>query len=312
MKASVNGHDCYAQVLVLDDTVAAGTVSVLVTDELSGRPVSGVTILASDAATGAAIGSTAMTSATGFANLAIAGSPTSVNVSAFHADFGYLTIANYPMTGSRFLSMPLRRNQVDKYGGYKGTLTNVPASPNVHAGIAAMSLPGSITDLKITQLLGPSQSTDIKIGTAIDTTADVPAGVYLGFADQQIKTDISGQGLAGVCVNSSGAPDEANITAGTCGTRTAWALVGDVPLGDLPIDGLHRRPHQHQLRRAALAHHPHLQEVQLVDGPRRAVHAQDDAEDERQLRLQRHLRLHQPEPRLLADAAGLQLRRPGA
>ncbi|MFT3836029.1 MAG: hypothetical protein QM723_03400 [Myxococcaceae bacterium] len=235
VKASVNGHDCFASVLVVDNTVAAATVSVLVTDELSGRPVTGASIVLSDATTGIAVGAPVMTDPKGYANVAIVGALTSVNVTAFSEDFSYLTIANYPVTGSRFLSMPLRRNPVDYYGGYKGTFNNVPMTPNVHAGIAAMSLPGSITDLNISQLLGPSQMTHIQIGTAVNTDANVPAGVFLGFTDQMIKNNVSGQGLAGTCVDSSGNPDEAKITTGTCGTRAAWGLVGDVPLGDLPI-----------------------------------------------------------------------------
>ena len=48
--------------------------------------------------------------------------------------------------------------------------------------------------------------------------APLPAGVYLGFTDTQIKSAISAQGLAGVCTQATGADYEARIAAGTCGT----------------------------------------------------------------------------------------------
>ena len=239
VKASIGGQDCFAKVQILANTApAAGTINVVVTDELTGRPIPGASVLASDPVTGAAIGAVVgPTPATGMVNVpAIAG--TTVTVTVFHADYNYLTVANYDMTGSRFLSFVLRRNQVDKYGGYKGTFKNVPATSNVHAGIAGASIAGSITDLSFAQLLGPTVPTRVKIGTAIDQmNVPLPAGIYLGFTEV-IKGDVSAQGLAGVCVNSAGAPDEASIAAGTCGTRTAWALAGDVPLGDLPIDAV--------------------------------------------------------------------------
>jgi hypothetical protein len=154
-------------------------------------------------------------------------------VSVFHAEYSYLTVANYSGS-SKFLSMVIRRNLTDKYGGYKGGFgSTVPATSNVHAAVAGMSIPGSITNLSLTQLLGPSVPTDIKIGSAINQQGvPIPAGVFLGFGDQQIKNTFAAQGLAGTC------DDEDKVKDGKCGTRTAWALAGDVPLGDLPIDAV--------------------------------------------------------------------------
>jgi hypothetical protein len=239
VKASVGGKDCFGKVLVLSNAApAANTVNVVVTDELSGRPIAGADVLATRVADGTAIGAAVVTDAKGFANVNV-GALATVTVSVFHADHNYLTVVNYDMTGSRFLSFVLRRNQVDKYGGYKGTFSNVPATPNVHAGLAGASLAGSITDLSINQLLGPSIKTRVKIGTAIDQmNVPLPAGVFLGFTAEHIKDTVSAQGLAGVCANADGTPNEAAINAGTCGTRSAWALAGDVPLGDLPIDAV--------------------------------------------------------------------------
>ncbi len=230
--ATIGSKSCTARTVTLDGTVGANEIAVVVTDELTGRGINGATVLASDA-TGAPIGATATTNASGYAKLTgIAGAE--VSVSVFSANYNYLTIANYDTTGSKFLSFVLRRHQNDKYGGQKGTFKNVPMTSNVHAAISGMSIAGSITDLSLTQLLGNTVPTRVKIGNAIDQmNVPLPAGVYLGFSDQQIKTQVAAQGLAGVCTAAKGG--ETAITNGTCGTRTGWALAGDVPLGDLPI-----------------------------------------------------------------------------
>jgi hypothetical protein len=229
VKAAFGSTSCTAQTLVVPATAPAATVLAVVTDELTGRPISGATVIVSDG-TGAVLG-TGTTLAAGSYAVAGVAAGGNVSVSVFHTDYNYLTIANYPMSGSRVLSMPLRRNQTDKFGGYKGTFNNVPQTSNIHAGIASMSLAGSITDLSLAQLLGPSEPTDIVIGSAINQMdVPIPAGVYLGFTDSLIKGNVSALGLAGTCSDAS------KVTAGTCGTRSAWALAGDVPLGDLPID----------------------------------------------------------------------------
>lgn len=231
--ATIGSKSCTARTVTLDGTVGANEIAVVVTDELTGRGISGATVLASDA-TGAPIGATATTNASGYVKLTgIAGAE--ISVSVFSANYNYLTIANYDTTGSKFLSFVLRRHQNDKYGGQKGTFKNVPTTSNVHAAISGMSIAGSVTDLSLTQLLGNTVPTRVKIGNAIDQMdVPLPAGVYLGFSDQQIKTQVAAQGLAGVCSAAKGG--ETAIANGTCGTRTGWALAGDVPLGDLPID----------------------------------------------------------------------------
>ncbi|MDP1824529.1 MAG: carboxypeptidase-like regulatory domain-containing protein [Archangium sp.] len=238
VQASFGTVNCQAKAIVLANP-AAGEVAVSVIDELSGRPVPGAKVMLSSTA-GAIIqqgaNDTVDTDAQGYAVLS--GIPAAYSVSVFHPEFSYVTVANYAGT-SRFLSFAIRRNSLDKYGGYKGGFTNVPMSSNVHAALAGMSLAGSITNLNLTALLGPSVPTDIKIGSAINEMGvGIPAGAYLGFGDQKIKDDIAGQGLNGTCLDGAGQPDEARIAAGTCGTRTAWALAGDVPLGDLPIDAV--------------------------------------------------------------------------
>lgn len=230
VKATIGTVTCAARVLVVSPTVAAGSLTAVVTDELSHRPIAGARIVVSNPDTGASL-ITGETTASGVATVVVPGTPTRVTVTAFHADYSYLTIAGYDFTGSRLLSFVVRRNQVDKYGGYKGTFTNPPASANVRAGLAGMSLAGGITDLNISQLLGPTKPTRIQV-SSIDTTVPLPAGVYLALGDSKFKEEIAGQGLAGSCA------DDAKSAAGTCGVRSAWGLAADVPLTALPLDAL--------------------------------------------------------------------------
>ncbi len=238
VKVTAGGATCFAQVSTLQSNVPAGQIRVTAVNELTGRPVDGATVLVSEAATGAAL-ATGTTNGNGTVNVIAAGE---VTVSVFHGDYTYVSVVKYSTaTGSRDLFFSLRRNQVDQYGGYKGTFDNVPKTPNVHAAIAAMSIPGSAIDISVTQLLGHTVPTDITIGSAINEQGvPLPAGAYLGFTDQQIKTEVSAQGLAGVCTSAlSGVTDvEAAIRAGRCGTRSAWGFSGDVPLGDLPISAV--------------------------------------------------------------------------
>ncbi len=231
VEAKIGGISCKSKARILP-ALTSGWRAV-VTDELSGRAITGGKLVVSDPATGDTVSTVDITD--GVATFTSTASP--VTVTAFHADYGYLTIANYVPSGpdARDLSFVLRRNQNDTYGGYKGTFTGVPQSPNVHAAIAGMSLPGSVTDLSLEQLLGATVPTDVKIGTVVDMKAvPLPAGVFLGFTDTQIKTQVAGQGLAGVC--TTGDNVETRISNGLCGTRTAWGLSGDVPISELPLD----------------------------------------------------------------------------
>jgi hypothetical protein len=225
------GVSCSATVTVLP-AVTSG-LRATVTDELTGRPVTGTKVVLSDSA-----GATLDTQTVGVDGTASFGSASgTVTVTAFNAGYNYLTIANYDMAAagaSKDLSLVIRRNQTDKYGGYKGTFKNVPATPNIKLGIASASLAGSVTDLSLTQLLGPTEPTDVKIGTILDQKdVPLPAGVFLAYDVNSIKPNVSAQGLAGVCTKADGTADEDAIATGSCGTRSAWAVAGDVPLSEL-------------------------------------------------------------------------------
>ena len=242
IKATVGSASCFARVRVLSSAPpAADAISVLVTDELTGRPIPFASVLVSVPSTGAAIGSAADTSPMGLVTVPGLGGNPAVTVTVFHADYNYLTVANYDLAGARFLSLPLRRNPSDKFGGYQGTVKNIPVSSNLHLGLTGASLPGLVTDLSLTDLsfaslLGRNVPSRFKIGTAIDSIEQLPTGLFVGFAGQTIKPNVSTLGLAGVCLDATGAADETAITAGTCGLRSAWAFTGDLPLGDVPID----------------------------------------------------------------------------
>ncbi len=242
VQATVGSSSCFARVRVLPAAApASDALIVLATDELTGRPIPSASVLVSVPLTGAPIGSEASTSPMGLATVTGLGGRQSVTVSVFHADYNYLTVANYALAGSRVLSVPLRRNRSDKFGGYRGTVKNVPLTSSLHLGLTGTSLAGLITDLSLTDLsfsslVGRNIPTRFKVGTLVDTVVPLPAGLFLGFSDQSIKSNVSSLGLAGVCLDAAGGADEAAIASGACGLRSAWAFTGDLPGGDVPLD----------------------------------------------------------------------------
>ena len=246
VEASVGSATCRAKALVLPSAPSgAAQVDVVVVDELSGRPLEGLDVLLSredGSIIGQDGGVTMKTDGRGLATLALPPGLSRYSVTAFGPDHAYVTIANYGPSldgGSpRYLSIVTRRNQTDQYGGAKGVYTDAPQSGNAHLGMAGLSLGGSLNSLSLGQLLGPSVKRDISVGNLSQTGVAIPSGVSLTIGDSKVKEGYSAQGLAGVCTDDSGAPDEAAIAAGACGTRTAWSFVGDVPLNLLPIDTL--------------------------------------------------------------------------
>lgn len=233
---------CVAKVVTLDPNVPAGQIRVTVVNELTGRPVTGGHVQVAQASNGNEVDVQPM-NASGSTLLDLPnGADKTVTVTAYHAGYTYMSVAAYDATtGSRDLLIAMRRNQVDKYGGYKGTFEEVPSSANVLAGIASMSIPGAVTDLSVSTLLGYTVPTDVKIGTINQEDVPLPAGVYLKFAQETpIKGDIAALGVAGVCnAGTPGVTDvEQAIANGECGTRSAWALSGDVSLSELPIDAV--------------------------------------------------------------------------
>jgi hypothetical protein len=232
VQAVVGAATCVARAVVLPAAVPPSQVWAVVTDELSGRPVTGIQVALSDDDGG--VLATATTDARGLASLAPAALPPLYSVTAFGPDHDYLTVAGY-RGAARALALVTRRNAVDAYGGFAGAYSQVPTSlSDAHFGLAGASLPGSITSFSLAQLLGPSVPTDVVISGVIDQRGvPIPAGLSLGFGVPPIKPGYAALGLAGTCLDDAGAPDEGRISAGSCGTRAAWSLNGDIPVTTL-------------------------------------------------------------------------------
>ncbi|MBN1207935.1 MAG: carboxypeptidase regulatory-like domain-containing protein [Myxococcaceae bacterium] len=231
VEVRVGTATCRARVTVLPPEVEAGWVRVVVTDELTGRPLQGALVVAANAE-GGIIGAGA-TEAGGVALVQASGV---VSLTAFHADYGYLTLAHYDTAaGSRDLTLPLRRNPLELYGGARGTFGNLPATPNLHVGFAGLSTPGLGLELAPEQLMGPSNEVSLDLGGVARELA-LPLGMYMALPSNPVQAEYSAPGVAGVCdarLEGITGAEEA-IRAGTCGTRTAWALAGDVPPAELP------------------------------------------------------------------------------
>ncbi|WP_224369971.1 dickkopf-related protein [Hyalangium versicolor] len=222
---------CRAQVTVLAPDVAAGHVRVVVTDALSGRPLRGARVVISDAE-GSITGS-ADTDAQGAASVP---AQAVVDITVFHEEYGYLTLARYnTATGSRDLVLPLLRNPLERYGGAKGTFRNLPATTNLHLGFAGLSTPGFALELAREQLMGPSTATSLNLG-GTQRELVLPASAYMALPSNPVQAEYSAPGVAGVCDASlAGVSNvETAIREGSCGTRTAWAFSGDVPLTEIP------------------------------------------------------------------------------
>jgi len=230
VEARVGPVTCRARVRVLG-AVPAGKVRAVVTDEQTGRPVADAVVVKADAE-GTTTGS-ARTDASGVALVdALAGEG---SVTVFHEDYGYLTVAHEGAAGPVDLALPVRRNPTDRYGGYLGSFRNVPTGQELHLGVAGLSAPDAVTDLSAVLLVGPSRTVDFTFnGQTREVT--LPAGAYAVLGNQVLQTEVSARGLAGVCdARLAGVTDaEAEMALGACGTRTAWALAGDIPLNELP------------------------------------------------------------------------------
>lgn len=224
--ASIGSASCEAEI-VAHPQVAAGSVRVVVIDELTGLPLEGALV---QIETGAAplSASTDAGGAATFDAAAVPGAPRTI--SALHDDFGWVTVAG---TSADDLLLPLRRLVAsDRAGGYQGTFGphEIFHPDNVQAGVAGTSIPGNLIDLSPATLVGPSRVTRVVIGDERDVK--IPSGVVLGLGNTWFKEAYQAIGTPGVCA------DRAASAAGTCGMRTAWGLAGGVPLLDLPIDEL--------------------------------------------------------------------------
>ncbi|QSQ25744.1 carboxypeptidase regulatory-like domain-containing protein [Pyxidicoccus parkwayensis] len=237
VEARVGSATCRARVTVLPADVPVGGVRVLVVDELTGRPVPLATVAASSL-----LGSVTASTVTGPQGAAWVAAVGEVGLSVFHPDYGYLTLARHDATAARDVRVALRRNPLDRAGGVAGTFnrgTEPEASAqSLRLGVAGLSVPGLPAELSPEALLGPEREVEVSIGTS-RRRLKLPSGAGVWLAGSSAMS-VRAPGVAGVCDES---PDgelepEAAVRAGACGTRAAWALQGELPLRELPLNAL--------------------------------------------------------------------------
>ncbi|HYI02337.1 carboxypeptidase-like regulatory domain-containing protein [Hyalangium sp.] len=238
VEALVGSTACQAQVTVLPAGVPPGQVRVLVTDELTGRPLPRALVVASDA-----LGNTTATSETDSHGAAWVPATGEVGLSVFHEDYGYLTLAHYDTErGTRDVLLPVRRNPLDLYGGARGTFSNVPASKNVLVGVSGLSAPAMGFNLAERQFVGPSVPVSVDI-LGKPLTLNLPSNSYVSLSSEVLRPEYATPGVAGICdteLAGNPIPEDA-IRAGVCGTRTSWAITGELPLSELNFNGIDPR-----------------------------------------------------------------------
>nr|WP_253910673.1 carboxypeptidase-like regulatory domain-containing protein [Pyxidicoccus fallax] len=238
VEALVGNVSCRARVLVLPATVPAGGVRVLVVDELTGRPVPLATVAVSND-----VGALTASGVTGPEGAAWVPATGEVGLSVFHPGYGYLTLARHDATASRDVRLAVRRNPLDRFGGVRGTFVGpdvppVVPTPALRMGLAGLSVPGLPSDVSPEALLGPEREVEVGLGNS-RRPLSLPAGASLWGAGT-LPPEVSVPGVAGLCDASlDGVPDaEAAVRAGACGIRAAWALQGELPLSELPLNAL--------------------------------------------------------------------------
>ncbi|MBN8467922.1 carboxypeptidase regulatory-like domain-containing protein [Corallococcus exiguus] len=233
VEARLGNVTCRARVTVLPPHTASGQVRVVVTDALTGYPVEGASVVVADALGGATARES--TDALGVAVLVARSDST---VSVFHPDFGYLTVANYDMTGTRDLRLPLRRNPADRVGGVRARFTHlapVGVGGALSLGMAGLSVPGLLSESASAQVQGPDRDVDLTL-RGVTRQFQMPASVWVNGLGVLPPESVEVPGISGVCDTAlaDGTDPETATRSGTCGTRTAWALTAQVPSGELP------------------------------------------------------------------------------
>ncbi|WP_426752435.1 carboxypeptidase regulatory-like domain-containing protein [Myxococcus sp. Y35] len=230
----VGRASCQARVTVLPPEVPPGGVRVVVVDALTGRPVPLALVAVSDddgELTGALV-----TNAEGATWVPASGE---VGLTAYHPDYGYLTLARHDASRFRDVRLALRRNPLDRFGGVQGTFPAVDqtftTSTSLRMGLTGLSVPGLPSELSSESLLGPEREVALPIGQG-PSSVSLPSGSALWLTGSAAP-EVAAPGIAGVCDSSlPGVGDvEQAIRSGACGTRTAWALTGAVPLKELPL-----------------------------------------------------------------------------
>ncbi|MDC0707795.1 carboxypeptidase regulatory-like domain-containing protein [Stigmatella sp. ncwal1] len=224
---------CEAHLTILEATVAAQRVRVGVTDELTGRPIPEVWVGVSDE-TGL-ITASGRTDEEGVALVSASGV---VSFTAFHEAYGYLTLANHDVgAGTAEVMLPLRRNPGEVHGGIRGLFQNRPTGQNLHLGFTGLSLPGMGMDAAREQRLGASREVKFELGGQARELL-LPTNFSLTTPSTQGEAEYTAPGMEGDCAEDPVAASRADKapSSSRCGTRTAWALSGDMPTAGLPPD----------------------------------------------------------------------------
>ncbi|ATB38795.1 hypothetical protein CYFUS_004230 [Cystobacter fuscus] len=225
VRAEVGGAVCTARVRVLE-APEPGRMRVVVTDEQTGRPIAGARVVVADAV-GAVVGQ-ALTDEGGVA--LPPGGVEAGSVSVFHEGFDYLTVAHAGETGPMDLSLPLRRNPIERIGGFEGTV-QVLSEHLTMVGVVGLSSPDEGPSAAASSLLAPERQVDF-ISASQQRLATLPAGAFAVLAGSNLRElEVQGRGSAGVC------DEEPRTREGTCGVRTAWGLGGELPLNALQLGG---------------------------------------------------------------------------
>jgi hypothetical protein len=230
VEARVGNTTCRALVRVLPMNVPQGEVRVVVTDELTGRPLRGALVTASNKE-----GNITGSSETANDGTALVPATGEVSLTVFHEAYNYLTLAHYDTErGSRDVWLPLRRNPLDLHGGSRGTFVNVPKSEKILLGISGLSLPAMGLNVYDRQYAGLPVPVTVPI-LGKEYTLDLSSNAYISLPSQVLKAEYSAPGVAGVCdadFTGNLDPEEA-IRSSTCGTRTGWAIAGELPLNNI-------------------------------------------------------------------------------
>ncbi len=233
----VGKASCQARVTVLTPEVPRGGVRVLVVDALTGRPVPLALVVASDD-DGEPVGGM-VTNAEGAAWVSASGE---VGLTAYHPDYGYLTLARHDASRFRDVRLALRRNPLDRFGGVRGLFPAMDetflAATSLRVGLTGLSMPGLPSELASESFLGPEREVSLSVGAG-QAHMSLPSGSALWLSGSAAP-EVAAPGVAGVCDGSlAGVGDvELAVRSGACGTRTAWALTGALALKDLPLNVL--------------------------------------------------------------------------
>ncbi|ADO72276.1 Ig-like domain-containing protein [Stigmatella aurantiaca] len=224
---------CEAHLTVLEAPIAAHRVRVVVTDELTGRPIPDVRVGVSSEE--GILTHSGVTDGEGVALVSASGV---VSLTAFHAEYGYLTLANHDVeAGSGEVVLPLRRNPLEVHGGVRGVFQNRPVGQNLHIGFTGLSQPGWGMEGGSEQRLGPSREVMFELGGHA-RQLNLPTNFSLTAPSTQASAEYTAPGLEGGCAEDPVAATRAGLAPFSirCGMRTAWALSGDMPTAELPPD----------------------------------------------------------------------------